>query len=447
MTAGIQSAAIVSAVAPFPTDSGKSLVIAGFLRHLAQRLSVGAVHYLHVGEPLVDLSPFGEVVVHEMGQPGRLDKLGAVLGSLRPDGQSLQEAFLASARVSAQVKNTLDALHPDLEIIDTIRMSQHVAGQTPRGSRVLYLDDLFSVRYRRMLQLSRAEGSETGFDPLGQFAGHVPRPLRRLTTIDWSRRLLLATEAKRVQRSEIRAAKSASISLLLNDEEAESLRRATDNACVEVIPPWVPSVGGPVRAWHGRPEFVFVGLLSLAHNHDGLSWFLGEGMEVLLRERPDAVLHVIGRGAAPSLLAAAERFGSRVRFHGFVEDMDAAIGDACALVNTLRFGSGIKIKTLDALARGIPVVATSYGAEGVSAHSRPGLSIVSDATEAGLALARLADPAVRNGEAVGASEFFQQRFSQSVVAKAYDRVFGIVPSRTKPISSGNQRSTSVAPWG
>jgi glycosyltransferase involved in cell wall biosynthesis len=443
-TAGIQSAAIVSAVAPFPTDSGKSVVIAGFLRHLTERLPAAAVHYLHVGEPLADDSSFGDVVVHEMGQPGQLDKLGAVLGSLRPGGQSLQEAFLASARVSAQVKNTLDALDTDLEIIDTIRMSQHVADQLPRGRRVLYLDDLFSVRYRRMLQLSRAEGSETGFDPLGQFAGHVPRPLRRLTTINWSRRVLLATEAKRVERSEIRAAKAASSSVLLNEEEAESLRRAT-GACVEVIPPWVQSVGGPVRAWHGRPEFVFVGLLSLAHNHDGLSWFLREGMEVLLRERPDAVLHAIGRGAAPSLLAAAERFGSRVRFHGFVEDMDAAIGDACALVNTLRFGSGIKIKTLDALARGIPVVATSYGAEGVSAHSRPGLSIVSDATEAGLALARLADPAIRNGEAVGASEFFQQRFSQSVVAKAYDRVFGIVPGRTKPIPSGNQRGTSMAP--
>jgi glycosyltransferase involved in cell wall biosynthesis len=370
-----------------------------------------------------DHSAFGDIVVHEMGQPSRVDRLRGVLRTVRRGGPSLQEAFLESPTVSARIQQELASLDVDLEVIDTVRMIQHVRSVRPRGRRILYLDDLFSVRYRRMLELSPTEAAQTDFDPLGQFADHVPGPLRRLTTIDWSRRRLLSLEAARIGSSEIRAAKESTLSLLLNPHEAAALRRAT-GARVESIPPSVPALGGTARPWHGRPEYVFVGLLSVAHNHDGLTWFLRSGMPKLLRYQPDAVLHVLGRGASPVLRAAAEPYGDHVRIHGYVADLDDAIGDACALVNTLRFGSGVKIKTLEALSRGIPVVSTWFGAEGIASRTRPGLTVVNDAAAAGLALARLADPDVRGPESAGALALFESRFSAPVVAPAYDAVFG-----------------------
>jgi glycosyltransferase involved in cell wall biosynthesis len=407
------------------------MVIAGILRHLTSRLPVGAVHYLHVGKPLVDTKGFGDIVVHELGRPTRLDRVRGVLGAMRPRGPSLQEAFLWSRNLSEAIQKALADIDADLEVIDTIRLNQHVAGQTPHGLRVLYLDDLFSVRYDRMLQLAPAEAKESGFDPLGQFAENIPKPLRPLTRMSWSRRALLSTEARRVERRENQAAQSAALSLLLNEDETAALRART-GARVMAIPPSLPEIARPIHRWHGRPEFVFVGLLSLAHNHDGLCWFLRDGMEILLRERPDAVLHVIGRGAAPSLVERARRFADQVQFHGFVEDIDTAIGESCGLVNTLRFGSGIKIKTLDALARGLPVVATPFGAEGISNTSRPGLTIVNSAAEAGLALARLADRETRASEGAAAARLFAEHFSPAVVADAYDRAFGTIPTAADP---------------
>jgi glycosyltransferase involved in cell wall biosynthesis len=422
MSAAIRRAAILSTVAPYPIDSGKSVVMAGILRHLTSRLPAGGVHYLHIGEPLVEATGFGDVVLHELGRPTRADRLVSVVGALRPRGQSLQEAFLRSRHLSRAIQDTLADINADLELIDTIRMNQFVSGHSCRGRRVLYLDDLFSVRYQRMLQLTPAEARQSDFDPLGQFAQNVPRVLRPLTRMSWSRRVLLSSEARRVERSENRAARTASLSLLLNEDEAAALR-ASSSGRVMAIPPSIPRPTRPIRRWHGRPEFVFVGLLSLAHNHDGLSWFLRDGMEILLRECPTAVLHVIGRGAAPSLLARGGRFGDHVRFHGFVDDIDA-IGENCALVNTLRFGSGVKIKTLDALARGLPVVATPFGAEGISSSSRPGLTIVNSAAEAGWALTRLTDQQVRASEGAAAVRFFADRFSPAVVADIYDEAFG-----------------------
>jgi glycosyltransferase involved in cell wall biosynthesis len=425
MSAGIKSAAILSTVAPYPIDSGKSMVMAGILRHLNSRLPAGEVHYLHIGDPLVETDGFCDVVLHEIGRPTRADRLVGLAGALRPRGQSLQEAFLRSRHLSRAIQDTLADIDADLELVDTIRMNQHVSGYIGRGKRVLYLDDLFSVRYRRMLQLPPAEARQSGFDPLGQFAQNVPRLLRPLTRMSWSRRILLSSEARRVERSEIRAARTASLSLLLNEDEAAALRSVSGGR-VMAIPPSLPQPTRSIRPWHGRPEFIFVGLLSLAHNHDGLSWFLRDGMEILLRECPKAVLHVIGRGAAPSLLARGGRFGDHVRFHGFVDDIDA-IGESCALVNTLRFGSGVKIKTLDALARGLPVVATPLAAEGISSSPRPGLIIVNNAAEAGWALARLTDRQVRASEGVAAARFFMDRFSPAVVAHIYDKAFGTQP--------------------
>ncbi|WP_168581696.1 glycosyltransferase [Gephyromycinifex aptenodytis] len=416
-------AVIVSAVNPYPPDSGKAVVLAGFLRHLRTRLGASNVHYVHLGPAITDLEPFKGVQVHEVGTATGPEKLKAIALEAGLKRRSLQETFMASPSVAERVQTILTQIDADVEIIDTIRLLQHVGEPPARGRRVLYLDDLFSVRYRRMLRTIGEGGTSSSFDPLGQFAGNVPRPLRGLTRQPWSRNALLALESRRIARAENAAARHSSLSLLLNDEEAAGLRART-GADVRVIPPWVPQRPVAQYTWDGRPEYVFVGLLAMPHNHDGLVWFLQEGMPALLQARPDARLHVVGRDAPESMLAAAAPYGDHVVIHGYVDDLDEAVMTRAALVNPLRFGSGVKIKSLDALARGVPIVATPYGVEGIATSSEPGLIIVNDAAAAGRALAELADPVQREKHAAGARELYLTRFADDVVMEAYDSVFG-----------------------
>lgn len=426
MSSAPRSAVIVSAVDPYPSDSGKSVVLAGFLRHLRTRLGADNVHYIHVGDPIDDVAPFEGVRVHEAGRSTGREKATAVVGQAGVRRRSLQETFMWSPSVAARVQALLGVIAADLEIVDTVRMLQHVGPEPAAGQgrrRVLYLDDLFSVRYRRMLDSLASGAADSSFDPLGQFARHIPGPLQGLTRLPVTRNALLRLEAGRIERSERAAASEAEVSVLLNDHEADSLRAAT-GADVQVVPPWVPQRGTPQFTWDGTPEYVFAGLLSLPHNHDGLTWFLEHGMPVLLDLRPDARLHVVGRGASEGLLGATRRFGDRVVVHGFVPDLDEAMMTRCALVNTLRFGSGVKIKTIDALARGVPTVATDFGAEGITTTTVPGLAIVRDAAEAAQVLASWADPEERERQARGAREFYTSTFSDDVVMARYDEVFG-----------------------
>jgi hypothetical protein len=89
----------------------------------------------------------------------------------------------------------------------------------------------------------------------------------------------------------------------------------------------------------------------------------------------------------------------------------------------LRFGSGVKIKVLDALARGLPVVTTEVGAEGIG-ESSAGLVITGSAAEAGRELARLTDPAARAVAARDAAQLYGERYAPEVVHAAYDSAFG-----------------------
>lgn len=437
-TTAVRTAVILSAVRPFPADNGKSIVIGGMLEHLVRRLGAGNVHFVHVGAPLSEDFGLDGVVVHEVGAPSRLEQVTALGRDVLFGKLSMQEAFLASPTVTGRIADIFHSIDPDLEIIDTLRLEQHVRHLPHRGRRVLYLDDLFSVRYRRMLAVMDDTVAGADFNPLGNFATHVPAMLRPLAEGGPTRRLLLRSEATRIARSERAAALRASTSLLLNDEEAESLARTT-GASVELIPPGLPGPQPNIGRWNGAPEYVFVGLLSIAHNHDGLMAFLRDGMPELLRIQPEARLHVVGRGASDALLDLASTFGDRVVMHGFVPDLDDLLGPACALVNPLRFGSGVKIKVIESIARGLPVVATPVGAEGVAVTGRPGLTVVDDMRAMARALARLANPAVRQSESAGALEIYREKFAPEVIAGRYDEVLGTTP----PVRPARPRHLSV----
>ena len=418
----IRSVVLLSAATPYPRDSGKSVVLAGMLDHFRRSVPQTQIHFLHVGKPLADLAEFGDIVVHELGRRRRHELVANLVFGVPCRGLSLQEAFTASRSVQARMRAVLATLDADLEVIDTIRMSQ-LAEQIPhRGRRVLYLDDLFSERYRRMLAVLDDDDAGSHFDPLGQFTVHVPGLLRGLTQRRLFRRALLFLEQLLVARREVRAVQGVELSLLLSRAEVATLRQRS-GAAVMAIPPLVAPPARPEVGWSGRPDFCFVGMLSIAHNDDGLSWFLREGMPELLRRQPDAVLHVIGRGISPQVLELARAHGDSVRLHGFVEDLDALVGSCCAMVNVLRFGSGVKIKVLDALARGLPVVTTEVGAEGIG-ESSPGLVITGSAVEAGLELARLTDPQARAAASTDAAGIYADRFAPPVVHAAYDEAFG-----------------------
>src|SRR4051812_8150838 len=97
MPRAIRSAALISFVDPYPTDSGKPVVLDGFLQFLAARLGPENVHYLLIGGRSPDAETAFPVMLHEMPGPTTRDRLLGVLTHCVTARASLQEALLRSA--------------------------------------------------------------------------------------------------------------------------------------------------------------------------------------------------------------------------------------------------------------------------------------------------------------------------------------------------------------
>ena len=91
-----------------------------------------------------------------------------------------------------------------------------------------------------------------------------------------------------------------------------------------------------------------------------------EVLPTVVRAQPNVLFEVAGKGVPPALLAMAN---ANIRFAGLVPDAYDFVRSAAIVVVPLLSGGGIKIKTLEAMACGCPIVATSIGAEETGAVS------------------------------------------------------------------------------
>jgi len=415
------SITLVSAVDPYPTDAGKKVVLAGFISYFAERYGPENVHYIKVGAPPQYDFP---VNLHVVPAPTRSAVALNITTRVVTGDTSFQEAFLQSRQTAAAIHRILDEIPPGLQVYDTVRMAQYAASDQVAARQICYLDDLFSLRYHRMLRAARRY-PDIRIAPLGNFAEHIPRQLQWLANNRISQRALLRAERKRILRSEERVALTFRRCLLVNDEEASVLIRRTQVPAhrVQVVPPLLATPTPPNRQYNGSPEFVFLGLLSLPHNDDGLRWFLRAVWPTVLTRRPDARLRVIGRDAHPDIPELVAQWGDSVSIEGYVPDLSGPLGRAAAVVNPLRFGSGVKLKVIEALGRGVPVVSTPVGADGIANGTGTGVLVRRQPAALAKLLCSLTDITRNARVSAEALGHFEKRYSRHAVFRAYDRVF------------------------
>jgi glycosyltransferase involved in cell wall biosynthesis len=117
------------------------------------------------------------------------------------------------------------------------------------------------------------------------------------------------------------------------------------------------------RAGKQNNHIVFVGSMDVAMNQDGAHWFVNSVFPIIQRRIPDAQFWVVGREPPPGIRRLAKRSGVRVT--GTVEDVTEYFQRASVFVVPVRAGGGTKLKTLEAMSMGLPIVSTSVGAQGL----------------------------------------------------------------------------------
>jgi glycosyltransferase involved in cell wall biosynthesis len=111
-------------------------------------------------------------------------------------------------------------------------------------------------------------------------------------------------------------------------------------------------------------SLVFAGGLRWYPNRKAMLFFANEIWPLLKRRIPTASMDVIGQSPPPPLLELAARDPS-FRVHGFVDDVRDYLDRAAVYVCPITDGGGTKLKILDALAMGKPIVADPIACEGI----------------------------------------------------------------------------------
>lgn len=159
------------------------------------------------------------------------------------------------------------------------------------------------------------------------------------------------------------ASKFSTIVVTTEDDRAQFLKFCP-NAEIQVIPNGVDLEIFPVRSNDpGGYQLVFVGAMDASHNIDAARFFALEILPEIQKKYPDATFSIVGARPTPEVLALGEKKGVIVT--GKVNSMAEYLHEACVCVVPLRAGYGIKNKTLEAMAAGVPVVASDRGLEGL----------------------------------------------------------------------------------
>lgn len=128
------------------------------------------------------------------------------------------------------------------------------------------------------------------------------------------------------------------------------------------IPLLCPHPAEPTRRIN-RNQVSTVGFIGSAHppNIEAIRWFLEECWPVL-SSRFNVTLNIFGT-VSYGLLETVPP--DKVRIMGFEDNLESIYAGCDVAINPVRFGAGVKIKTIEALSFGLPLVTTPHGARGL----------------------------------------------------------------------------------
>jgi glycosyltransferase involved in cell wall biosynthesis len=174
---------------------------------------------------------------------------------------------------------------------------------------------------------------------------------------------------RRLRRWEARACREADAVLAVSEADAAALSKLCGRRVDKVLN-GIDLEAVPFREpnQEANPNLLFDGTMSFRPNVDAASWFGAEMLPLLRERRPDVRFWVVGRDPPPALVALNYgRNGAAVT--GAVPSIEPYWERAGIYVLPMRIGGGSRFKALQAMARGLPIVSTRLGMEGIGAQS------------------------------------------------------------------------------
>ena len=170
-------------------------------------------------------------------------------------------------------------------------------------------------------------------------------------------------------------------------------------------------------------HIISVGTMYWPPNIDGMLWFLNEIYPLIRQRNPDVEFDIIG-ARPPEAISAFNRLKTGVHVHGYVDDPTPYLENAGVMVVPLRAGSGMRVKILNALSQGIPIVTTHIGCEGIDVIHDQHLLIADTPAEFAAATSNLLEnPHEANRLGAAGRDLIQNRYDYRAACIPLDAIY------------------------
>jgi glycosyltransferase involved in cell wall biosynthesis len=389
----------LSAWFPYPTNNGSKLRIFNLLRGLAQAHEVTLYSFTDRPDETTP-SPLLEICHEVVAVPTK---------SYRPGSRRAILGFL-----SRRPRVLVDRHAPAMEAL----VRKAAAADPP-------FDAIIASQYDMAAYIEYASGIPAIFEELeiGVFRDrveHAQNPVSRL------RHGLTTFKLSRYFRSLLDQFDACTVA---SPRERELLREMVPSCesvavvpngvslaeCESVTPPVVPD------------QLVYAGSFTYNVNYEAMRWFTGEVLPRIHAVRPGVRLVITGDNAGLPL-----PYGRNVELPGLVPDVRPVVASSWAGLAPLQTGGGTRLKILESMALGTPVIATSKGAEGLDVASGDHLLIADTPGDFAAATLRLlADQDLRDRLSANARGLVRRTYDWPVILPPFLELVERVGARSR----------------
>lgn len=390
---------------PHPPRQGTQIRNLHIIRGAALAHQVDLLSFARPGEDFDSAGPLrqtcGRIMLVPAPRRRAQDRLRTLATTQQPDIAHRLPSAAFTATLEAALKNGgYDAVQ-----VEGIEMARYIPVVRTMAPRILLVFDDHNAEY--VLQ-----GRAASVD--------AERPS------SWPKAFYSLVQWQRLRRYETRVCNLADAVLAVSDGDADSLRSLGITTPVAVVPNGVdteyyqPIPNGSVRDPGG---LLFTGTMDFRPNVDAMVWFATEVLPLVVEERPDVHLFIVGRSPSPAVLRLADR-NPRVTVTGPVDDVRPFFGRCSLFVVPIRMAGGARLKVLEALAMGMPMVSTSIGAEGIELADGREVVLADGREDFANALLKLLEaPSLQRPLSQAGRLAAEQRFSWDQVAPRLLKVY------------------------
>lgn len=196
--------------------------------------------------------------------------------------------------------------------------------------------------------------------------------------------------------------------------------------CITVVPIGVDTNGrSPIRSKPDSRNILALGTLHYPPNADGIGWFARTVYPHVKEAEPGVSLTIVGKN--PPAEIRRLRDDPSIAVTGYVSDLGPPLEAAALMVIPVRVGGGMRVRILEGFARGIPMVTTTVGLEGIDARPGRDILVADTATEFSKAVVRLLEePELRDQLASSGRRLAGRKYGWQVALRPLDEVYARV---------------------